>query len=83
MALEFAYLEGAAPTPPWFTPIKEGLLKRVVKLAAAVNEGVELGFHLCYGDRGHKHFVEPKDTALLVEIANAILEDVPRSVDWI
>lgn len=83
VALEFAYLEGAAPTPPWFTPIKEGLLERVMTLAAAVDEGVELGFHLCYGDRGHKHFIEPKDTALLVEIANAILEGVPRSVDWI
>jgi hypothetical protein len=23
---------------------------------------VELGLHLCYGDPGHKHVVEPKDT---------------------
>lgn len=83
MASEFAYLEGAASAPPWFTPIKEGLLERVLKLAAAVDEGVELGFHLCYGDMGHKHFVEPKDTALLCEVANAILEGVTRPVDWI
>ena len=83
LASEFASLEGAASTPPWFSPIKEGLLKRVLKLAAAVDEGVELGFHLCYGDMGHKHFVEPKDTALLVEIANAIFEGVRRPVDWI
>ena len=83
LASEFAYLEGASGESPCFTPIKEGLLERVVKCAVAVDEGVELGFHLCYGDLGHKHFVEPKDTAFLCEVANGVLESVPRLIDWI
>ena len=83
LASEFAYLEGAASSPTWFTPVKEGLIQRVLKAAAAVDQEVELGFHLCYGDFGHKHFVEPTDTALLVEIGNAILKGVQRRVDWL
>ena len=83
LASEFAYLEGAASSPPWFSPTKQGLVQRILKAAAAVDEGVELGFHLCYGDFGHKHFVEPKDTALLVEIGNAILSGAARQVNWL
>ena len=72
-----------ASIPISFTPVKEGALQRVFRFAAAVDEGVALRFHLCYGDLGHKHFVEPKDTAVLVEIANAILKGTTRPVDWI
>lgn len=83
LAHEFACLEGVASTPVWFTPVKEGILQRVLRFAAAADNGVALGFHLCYGDLGHKHFVEPKDTALLVEVGNAILKGATRPVDWI
>jgi hypothetical protein len=48
-----------------------------------VPAGVELGYHLCYGDRGHKHFKEPTDTANLVEVANGISTRVKRSIEWI
>jgi hypothetical protein len=95
VALEFAALElvgtgrempasypyGLRPRP-WFSPLKEGLVERIVKLSEAVDDGVELGFHLCYGDAGHKHFVEPIDSALLVEIANLITEGVKRDLNW-
>ena len=83
LASEFAYLEGAASSPAWFSPLKDGIIKRVLRVAAAVHEDVALGFHLCYGDMGHKHFVEPKDTALLVELGNAIVHGVTRPVDWL
>ena len=81
LASEFAYLEGAASSPAWFSPLKDGLIERVLRVAAAVHENVALGFYLCYGDMGHKHFVEPKDTALLVEFGNAIVKGVTRPVD--
>ena len=83
LASEFAYLEGAVSAPAWFSPLKEGIIERVLKVAAAVNKDVALGFHLCYGDKDHKHFIEPKDTALLVEIGNAIVNGVERPVDWL
>ena len=83
LASEFAYLEGAASSPPWFSPLKQGLVQRVLKVAAAVDGEVQLGFHLCYGDFGHKHFVEPKDMALLVEIGNSLLNGATRQVNWL
>lgn len=83
MASEFAYLEGAVSSPLWFSPAKEGLVDRIVRLAAAMNDGVQLGFHLCYGDFGHKHFIEPQDTTLLVDFASMLLSRVERRVDWL
>ncbi len=62
---------------------KEGLLRRIVDLGNAVPADIDLGFHLCYGDPGHKHLVEPKDLALSVELANAIVDRSSRSVQWI
>jgi hypothetical protein len=57
---------------PYFTPVKAGILDRLTRLAAAVDLGVEMGYHLCYGDMGHTHFVQPDDTGLMVELANEI-----------
>jgi len=60
-----------------------GLLRRLVALGGQVGAGVDLGYHLCYGDPGHKHLVEPIDLTLCVEIANALASGVTRPLDWI
>lgn len=83
VAVEFGMLEGVFFQPWWKGDVKEGIVKRILSLAAAVDEGVEMGFHLCYGDIGHKHFVEPKDTGMLRSVASALLEGVNRKIDWI
>lgn len=85
VAVEFAMLENVQffLFTPWFSPVKEGIMERIVRVSAAVDKDVELGYHLCYGDIQHRHFVEPKDTALLVEIANLILKQVHHPVNWI
>jgi len=62
---------------------KEGLLRRIVDLGNAVPSDIDLGFHLCYGDPGHKHLVEPKDLGLSVELANDIVKRSQRPVQWI
>jgi hypothetical protein len=62
---------------------KEGLLRRIVDLGNAVPSDIDLGFHLCYGDPGHKHLLEPSDLGLSVELANAIVDRSSRSVQWI
>ena len=82
-AVEFGMLEGVFFHPWWEGDVKDGVVERILRIAAAVDEGVELGFHLCYGDMEHKHFVEPKDTGTIRAIASAILEGVKRKVDWI
>ena len=42
-----------------------------------------MGFHLCYGDAGHKHFIEPRDTRLMTEVANALSERSWRAINWL
>lgn len=59
------------------------VLERIAALCAAVPSDVELGFHLCYGDFGAKHFIEPQDTAKLVEMANALTKRIGHPVAYI
>ncbi len=58
------------------------LVERMAGLAAPVAEGVELGYHLCYGDWEHRHMREPDDASTLVEIANGISSRVSRPIAW-
>jgi len=60
----------------WFPDVKQGLLERLSKLVTAVDKDVPLGLHLCYGDIGHVHFVEPKDTSVMVDLINSITESM-------
>lgn len=84
IAVELAMWEGVGGVfSPWFDDVRTGTLERIARMAARVDEDVELGFHLCYGDRGHQHFVQPKDTANLAEIARGITDRVRRPIGWL
>ena len=87
VAVELGLIEGfdGAPwlSPYWEGDQFEGVLKRLLRLVEKVNPEVDLGFHLCYGDIGHKHWMEPKDTAAMVKLATALLEQSPHQVSWI
>ncbi|MBD8080152.1 hypothetical protein [Cellulosimicrobium arenosum] len=93
LATEFAVVEGAelggGAARAWFDrgaggdeEVVEGCARRAAVVAGAVPDGVELGFHLCYGDVAEKHFVEPADAANLVRMANALVRHVDRPVSW-
>ncbi len=100
-AHEFGLLERIWKLPgeerfaPWWVSdlddeegIFESVVKRIVEFAGPehVARDVELGFHFCYGDIGHKHFVEPKDMGMMVRVARAVfprLEAEGRTVDWL
>ncbi len=43
---------------------------------------VELGFHLCYGDFGHRHFANPPDATTLVRLANLVAA-FDRPIAWL
>ncbi len=62
---------------------REEIPKELSLLAELIPEPCELGFHFCYGDMGHKHFVEPADTALMTGLANTLSVGVSRSIQWI
>jgi len=61
---------------PYCSPVKAGIVERLVALAAAVKHDVEMGYHLCYGDMGHVHFVQPPDTGLKVDLVNTIVQKI-------
>ena len=80
-AVEFGVLEGVFPT--YLSNSENDILERLIRLGEAVPSGVELGYHLCYGDAGHKHFVEPQDTNMLVTVANGIALKINRPLNWV
>ena len=45
--------------------------------------GVDLLFHLCYGDSGHKHVVDPTDMGDMVEFSNRISAGIARPIQLI
>ncbi|MBB5742260.1 hypothetical protein HD600_000757 [Microbacterium ginsengiterrae] len=61
----------------------DGLVSRLAALVDAVPTGVEVGVHLCYGDAGERHFIEPTDAGTLVRFANAVIAASARDLDWL
>ncbi|MFN0162620.1 MAG: hypothetical protein ACKVQQ_15415 [Burkholderiales bacterium] len=80
-AIEFAILEGVMPT--FYASPQADILVRLVRWGNAVPSAVEMGFHLCYGDSGHKHFKEPDDAGKLVLVANHLATHLSRTLDWL
>ena len=62
---------------------KDELINAIVRVCHHVPARAELGIHLCYGDPGHKHLVEPTDMGLMVELANRFAANVQRPIEWI
>ena len=62
---------------------KAEIFEMLGRLGDSVPEGVELGYHLCYGTPAQEHLVMPKDAAILVELLNGITSSVRRTVDYI
>ncbi len=66
-----------------FEDVRGEIESRMKRLAAAVPNDVELGFHLCYGDWEARHFVEPADTGKLTEFANLLTGGIDRPIAYI
>ena len=73
--------DGGPPLP--YGDYLEGTAARTAALCGLVNDEAECGIHLCYGDPGHQHIVEPKDLATSVAFANAICSASPREIDFL
>ncbi len=88
VASEMGILEGASGYGAlmdawWEGDVFTGLVARLATLVDAVPADVEVGVHLCYGDAGERHFVEPADAANLVRYANAVAEASERPFTWL
>jgi hypothetical protein len=62
---------------------KAQIFAELGRLGDAVPQGIEMGYHLCYGSPQDEHVVQPKDMAILVEIMNGIADTTRRRVDFL
>jgi hypothetical protein len=81
----FARLERGGPSPYGDTKeeMRETFSAIVVKLAERVPADVDLLFHFCYGDAGHRHVVEPTDMGDMVDYANRLAAQLSRPITQI
>ncbi len=78
---EVLVYEGFFPDRP--ADYKRRIVAELARLGDAVPDGVEMGYHLCYGSPADEHLVMPKDTAIMVEMANAVRSEVKRRIDFL
>ncbi|MGE3990853.1 hypothetical protein [Pseudorhodoplanes sp.] len=80
VASEFASIEGVRPH--YYANVWDDIVERLARLGEMIPAGVELGYHLCYGDLGHRHFAEPTDAGNLTRLMNRVSASVHRTIDW-
>jgi hypothetical protein len=68
---------------PPITVTHDEIIAPFPHLCAAIPDNVELGIHLCYGDFGARHAIEPQDAGKLVEIANALAKAIMHEIAYI
>lgn len=73
--------DGARET--WFDPPQQGVVDRLIRVGNHVPADIEMGYHLCYGSFGGKHFVEPKDAAAMVDLTNGVAAGLTRDLQWV
>jgi hypothetical protein len=59
------------------------LIERLRRLGAELPAEVDLGYHFCYGDMGHKHSLEPPHMGVMVDLANDLARVLPHRIDFI
>jgi hypothetical protein len=67
----------------YFDDVKKGVIDRLTIHCNAIPSEVETGIHLCYGDYGHRHWMEPATTANMVAVYNALSERATRPINWL
>jgi|SRR5687767_1957608 hypothetical protein len=82
VCIEMLAWDGQWQNAPPFPGMAQVFAGNFARMGAAVPPGVELGFHLCYGDLDAKHFAEPMDATKMVEMANLIAASVSRPITW-
>ncbi|WP_027579758.1 hypothetical protein [Bradyrhizobium sp. Ai1a-2] len=81
VAIEIVGADGGFPL--YYSPAIDGSAERLHRLIEWVPSDVEVGVHLCYGDPGHKHVIEPKDLGTCITLANKVIDGSARPLNWI
>ncbi|HWE75599.1 MAG TPA: hypothetical protein VG328_20740 [Stellaceae bacterium] len=62
----------------------EELAASITRALDSLPDAVEGGLHLCYGDAGEdKHYVNPRDTGVMVAFHNAIAARAKHAIAWV
>ena len=62
---------------------RPAIVERILNLANAIKEPVDLGFHCCYGSQDHKHAFDPKDAGAMVDMINHLNSELNRSMNYV
>ena len=82
VATEMSIFEKLHPVPFLGNDPAPWLIETLARLGDAVPDGITLGYHLCYGSMGNKHWKEPEDLNVCVWTANAVAKGVGRKIDF-
>lgn len=80
---EMLMWDGRFAMMPAFVGMEQTFRQKFSMLCGAVPLDVELGFHFCYGDNDGKHFLDPVDLGKAVELANLVIDNAGRRVQWV
>jgi hypothetical protein len=62
---------------------RDELIASIVRASEHIPRDVDLGIHLCYGDAGGKHQLEPTDTQVMVDFANQLTTQLKHPLKWV
>ena len=81
VAVEFGILEEAFA--PGGAQAFDAIIAGLARCVDQVPAGIPVGLHLCYGDYGHQHFMQPESLALQVRVLNAVTTAAGRPVSFV
>jgi hypothetical protein len=81
VAVEFGVLEEAFA--PGGAQAFDAIIAALAKCIDQVPAEIPAGLHLCYGDYGHQHFMQPESLALQVRVVNAVAAAAGRPVSFV
>lgn len=73
--------EGLFPWQPTRDPMTR-YLDAISAAASLVPPRTLMGLHLCYGDLGHRHLIEPPNLAVVTRMATAAANALTRTIDY-
>ena len=81
VAVEFGTLEEAFA--PGGAQAYDAIIAALTRCVDQVPAGIPVGLHLCYGDYGHQHFMQPESLALQVRVLNAVTAAAGRPASFV
>jgi hypothetical protein len=57
-------------------------LEVLSQVGDGVPSGIDLGYHRCYGSPADEHILQPRDAGIMVEMINAIGQQVQRPIQF-